>query len=73
MQQLIDYIERFVKLNSEAIEELEKLAEIEIYNKNQYILEQGQRCNKIWFLKTGMVRKYHTCDGKEIRPLFTKE
>lgn len=66
MQQLIDYIERFVKLDSKAIRELENLAEIESFTKNQYILEQGQRCNKIWFLKKGMVRKYQICDGKEI-------
>jgi CRP-like cAMP-binding protein len=66
MQQLIDYIEQFVRLDSEAIEALENLAETETYNKNQHILEQGQRCNKIWFLKKGMIRKYHICDGKEI-------
>lgn len=66
MQQLIDYIEQFVKLDSEAIQALENLAEIETYKKNQHILEQGQHCNKIWFLEKGMVRKYHILDGKEI-------
>jgi CRP-like cAMP-binding protein len=66
MQKLIDYIEQFVKLDSEAIKALKSLAEIETYKKNQYILEQGQRCNKIWFIKSGMVRKFHLCDGKEI-------
>ena len=66
MQKLIDYIEQFVKLDSEAIKVLEHLAEIETYKKNQFILAQGQRCNKIWFLKSGMVRKFHLCDGKEI-------
>lgn len=66
MQQLIDYIEQFVKLDSDAIRELKNLAEIETYKKNKFILEQGQRCNKIWFLKSGMVRKFHLCDGKEV-------
>jgi CRP-like cAMP-binding protein len=66
MQDLIDYIHQFVKLDSNAIQGLENLAEIEIYKKNQFILEQGQRCNKIWFLKSGMVRKYYLSDGKEI-------
>jgi signal-transduction protein with cAMP-binding, CBS, and nucleotidyltransferase domain len=66
MQQLIDYIERFVELNSEAVEKLEEFAEIETYAKNQHLLEEGQRCNKIWFLKKGMVRKYHLINGKEI-------
>lgn len=66
MQKLIDYIELYVKLDSEAIKELENLAVIETYKKNQYILEQGQYCNKIWFIKRGMVRKYYLYQGKEI-------
>ncbi|HOB83569.1 MAG TPA: cyclic nucleotide-binding domain-containing protein [Bacteroidales bacterium] len=66
MQKLIDYIEQFVKLDSDAIKALESLAEIEIYKKNQFILKQGQRCNKIWFVKKGMVRKFHLYDGKEV-------
>lgn len=66
MQQLINYIEQFVKLDLKAVSALNNLAEIEMYNKNQHILEQGQRCNKIWFLKKGMVRKYHICNGKEV-------
>ena len=64
MQQLIDYIEKIVKLTPEAIQRMKELAEIETYSKNQYILEPGQRCNKIWFLKSGIVRKYHIHDGK---------
>jgi len=66
MQQLIDYIERFVRLDSEAILALENLAEIETFKRNQFILEPGQRCNKIWFLKRGMVRKFHLCNWKEV-------
>ena len=66
MQKLIDFIEQFVKLDSEAIKDLENLVAFETFKKNQLILEQGQRCNKIWFLKKGMVRKYHLCDGKEV-------
>ena len=66
MQALIDYIERFVKLDSKAIQELANLVEFKTYRKNQHILEVGQRCTKIWFLKTGMVRKYQIYDGKEI-------
>jgi CRP-like cAMP-binding protein len=66
MKQLIDYIEKIIKLDDEAIRALCELSEIEVYRKNQHILEAGQRCNKIWFLKSGMVRKYHIHNGKEI-------
>ena len=66
MQQLIDYIERFVKLDSDAVAGLKELAEVEVYARNEHILEQGQRCNKIWFIKSGMVRKYYIHNGKEV-------
>lgn len=66
MKELIDYINQIIKLSPLAIAEMERLAEIEVFRKNEYILEQGQRCNKIWFAKKGMVRKFHVIDGNEI-------
>lgn len=66
MQPLINYIERFVKLDTDTIRAVENLAEIETFKKNSFILKQGQRCNKIWFLKSGMVRKFYLAEGKEI-------
>ena len=66
MQKLIDYIEEYVKLDPEAIAELYKLADIDSFSKNQNLLEHGQLCYKIWFLKSGMVRKYYIHEGKEI-------
>lgn len=66
MQKLIDYINTFSRLDSQAIEALQQLAKVEHFKKNEFILEQGQRCNKIWFLKSGMVRKFYIHDGKEI-------
>jgi len=65
MEQLINYIEQIVKLDNAAKTALHELAGIEHFAKNEYILEPGQRCNKIWFLKQGMVRKFYLHDGKE--------
>lgn len=65
MQQLINYIEKIVKLDDFAKQELIRLTETETYVKNQNIVEYGQRCNKIWFLNTGMVRKFYVNDGNE--------
>ncbi len=66
MQQLVCLIEEYVKLNAEAINTLERAIEFEAYKNNQIILDLDQRCNKIWFIKSGMVRKYHLHKGKEI-------
>lgn len=65
MEKLIAFIEKFVKLDSEVIQLLEQLVDVQKINKNEHVLEAGQYCNKIWFLKRGMVRKYYLHDGKE--------
>ncbi len=66
MQKLIDYINQYAKLDTAAILELELRAEIEKFAKNEFIIEQGEYCNKIWHIKSGMVRKFHLREGKEI-------
>lgn len=66
MQSLIDYINQFTTLDKPAIEALHELTEVQTFKKNEFILKEGQRCNMIWFLNTGMVRKYELHDGKEI-------
>ncbi len=66
MQELVNYIEQIVKLDQFDIEELERLSDSDKYAKNEHILEVGHRCNNLWFLKKGMVRKYHHENGKEI-------
>lgn len=65
MKDLIAFIEKYVKLNAEAIHLLEQLVDIQNIRKNEHILQAGQYCNKIWFLKSGMVRKYYLHNGKE--------
>jgi CRP-like cAMP-binding protein len=66
MHALISYIETFVPLDPASVEALHELAEIEEYRKGEHILVPGQRCNRIWFLKSGMVRKYYVEDGREV-------
>lgn len=66
MQFLIDYIKQFTPLNNDAITALYAYASFQHYKKNQLIIRLGQRCDYIWFLKSGMVRKYYLHEGKEI-------
>lgn len=65
MQKLFRYIEQFVELDNEAKVLLENFVEIKTYRKNDFLLEQGKKCNKIWFLAEGMVRKFRIIDGCE--------
>jgi CRP-like cAMP-binding protein len=66
MKQLIDFINTYTVLDPEVINELYNCVKPEKYSRNEFILEPGQYCNKLWFIKTGMVRKFHLNDGKEV-------
>ncbi len=66
MQVLIDYINKYARLDEKAIDSLYSLAEIEFFNKKDFLLELNQYCNKIWFIKKGMIRKFYIYDDKEI-------
>ncbi|HEX2919785.1 MAG TPA: cyclic nucleotide-binding domain-containing protein [Bacteroidales bacterium] len=66
MQQLIDFINRYTDLDTESIQALKRNVEFETFSRNQFILNEGRTCNKVWFIKSGMVRKFHLFNGKEI-------
>jgi len=66
MQNLINYIQQFVKLQAETIDKLNRYSDVEYFEKNELLLEAGQKCNKIWFIDTGMIRKYYLHDDKEL-------
>lgn len=66
MEQLINFINKFTPLDNEVINELEKRVEFETFTKNTFILKEGAKANKVWFITSGLVRKFYIEDGKEI-------
>lgn len=66
MDNLIKYINTIAVLDEKATNALYAYASIEEFEKNEFILETNQYCNKIWYLDKGMVRKFHLVDGKEV-------
>jgi CRP-like cAMP-binding protein len=66
LKALIKYMEEFVHLGEAAKSKLKLYTEKQVFGKNKFILSLGQRCDYIWFLKKGMVRKYYLHEGREI-------
>jgi CRP-like cAMP-binding protein len=66
MQQLINYMNQYTQLSNESIQALEEKVVFESHKKNEIILHQGTRANKVWFIKKGMLRKFYYNEGKEI-------
>jgi len=66
MDKLITYINRIVVLKEEDIALIKRCAREESYEKNAMILKPGQFCDRIWYISSGMVRKFYLDDGDEV-------
>lgn len=66
MDDLIRFINQYTRLDKNAEHALRELVESESYRKNEYLLQEGQICTRVWFIQSGSVRKFYLHEGKEI-------
>jgi CRP-like cAMP-binding protein len=70
---LINY---FLKITNLTPDETKVLAEsmvVKIFNKNEYLVKEGQFTNDTYFILDGCVRQYKTLDGNDITTNFYTE
>ncbi|MDW8849473.1 Crp/Fnr family transcriptional regulator [Flavobacterium sp. MMLR14_040] len=66
MRELIDVINAFQELDFETEEAIKKYFIVERFKKDQFIIEEGKVCSKIYFIKSGVVRRFSLEDGIEV-------
>jgi len=66
MTELIEFINRFVELDSETEKAINDCFKMEVYEKNEFIFEEGKICSKVSFIKSGLVRRFYMNDGQEV-------
>jgi len=66
MTQLLDVINSFQELDFETEEAIRKYFIEEKFQKNEFIVSEGKICSKIYFIKSGLVRRFCVEDGIEI-------
>lgn len=66
MRALIQFIQRYVILNKAIVAALNECVEAIDVSKGDYLLQPGQMCRNLWFVESGMIRKYYLHQGKEI-------
>ncbi len=66
MENLINFIRQYTRLDKDAEEALRENIDSESYSRNEYLLQEGQICSRVWFIQTGSVRKFYLHEGKEI-------
>lgn len=65
MKELLDYINRFRKLDEETERAVRLYFKEEFYRRNDFLAQEGKVCSKIHFIKSGLVRRFYLNDGEE--------
>lgn len=65
MTEIIQFINHFQQLDNATIKAIKNSFEERLYKKNDYLLKEGEICSKIFFIKTGLVRRFYIIDSEE--------
>jgi CRP/FNR family transcriptional regulator, anaerobic regulatory protein len=63
--QIINSIKSFVTLTQNDEEAFLKILEVKKYAKKEFVLEEGQVCDKVFFLNSGSSRLFYNVEGEE--------
>jgi CRP/FNR family transcriptional regulator, anaerobic regulatory protein len=63
--QIINNIKSFVALSQNDEEAFIRILEIKKYSKKEFILQEGQVCDKIFFINSGCARDFFNIEGEE--------
>jgi CRP/FNR family transcriptional regulator, anaerobic regulatory protein len=66
MQELTDYINSYFSVSKSDINEIANHFRLTELKKGKYFLKIGRKCDKISFIKSGIIRIYREVDNKEI-------
>jgi signal-transduction protein with cAMP-binding, CBS, and nucleotidyltransferase domain len=58
MNELITVVESFQNLDFETEEAIRKLFVVEKFKRNEFIIEKDKICRKVYFIKSGAVRRF---------------
>lgn len=66
MTELINFISQFQKLDAETEGAIKNQFEEEVFRKNEFMVEEGKICTKLYFIKSGLIRRFYLRDGVEM-------
>ncbi|MFN8255665.1 MAG: Crp/Fnr family transcriptional regulator [Bacteroidales bacterium] len=66
-------IRKISSISDESLWELDKISELTLFRKNEFVLKEGAVCDAIYFVNQGLVRIYYYKQDKEISEWFAFE
>lgn len=68
-----EYLTQVISMDKESFDIAIKYFEVEKISKGEFLVTEGQICNKIAFINEGLFRIYYLKDGNEVNTCFCKE
>src|ERR1700761_2024008 len=62
----LDLLSSIIPLSNELQLRLNSILSVAEYRKKEVLLREGQVCNRIYFIESGLIRIYYLKDGREI-------
>lgn len=66
MDSFIPFIKKYVTISASAQQDITNLLQTERLKKGEFLLEEGQYCNRLYFISKGAVRTFFYHKGKEV-------
>ena len=74
MKNLIKTISEYITINNSDIKIIKKSFSKKEYKKGEFLLEQGKRADKVFFIEKGLVRMYFINEnGNEVNTYFASD
>ncbi len=70
MEFLLNHIKDYYQLNSDAQQALHDSFEQLVLPKNEFLLQEGKVCRRLYFIQKGALRGFYNLEGKEITHWF---
>lgn len=66
MNKLLEFINSFQVLDKETEEAIRGCFKEESFEKNEYIISKGDICSKLYYIESGLVRRFFYNDGEDV-------
>lgn len=74
MKKLIKNISEYITINNSDVEVINKSFSKKEYKKGDFLIEQGKRADKVFFIENGLVRMYFINEnGNEVNTYFASD
>ncbi len=70
---IITHLSTFITISKLLETEINAISKTQIISKGTIVINNNERCDSMFFIKSGFMRGYYLDDGKEVTNWFAKE